>query len=76
MAGRVAAEAAVADQQGVEVQGAPLGRAGRGATSPLNGPAIVTFYQNLASADRMAAAMATLGIAGIGTTPVSVAAPV
>ncbi|MFC7615752.1 MFS transporter [Actinokineospora soli] len=44
-----------------------------GLASGLNGPAIVTLYQDAAPADRMGAAMATLAIAGIGTAPFSIA---
>lgn len=44
-----------------------------GLASGLNGPAIVSLYQDAAPADRMGAAMATLAIAGIGTAPFSIA---
>ncbi|HEX5401646.1 MAG TPA: MFS transporter [Pseudonocardiaceae bacterium] len=44
-----------------------------GMASGLNGPSIVTLYQALVPKDQMGAAMATLGLAGIGTTPFSVA---
>jgi MFS family permease len=44
-----------------------------GMASGLNGPSIVTLYQALVPKDRMGAAMATLGLAGIGTAPFSVA---
>jgi MFS family permease len=44
-----------------------------GMASGLNGPSIVTLYQALVPKEQMGAAMATLGLAGIGTTPFSVA---
>ncbi|MET3988204.1 MFS transporter [Streptomyces sp. PvR034] len=44
-----------------------------GLLSGLNGPAIVTLYQQSAPEDRMGAAMSTLSLAGIGTAPVSIA---
>ncbi|MER5778699.1 MFS transporter [Streptomyces sp. NPDC002039] len=47
--------------------------AGVGLLSGLNGPAIVTLYQQSAPEDRMGAAMSTLSLAGIGTAPVSIA---
>ncbi|MEV7725048.1 MFS transporter [Streptomyces sp. NPDC087917] len=47
--------------------------AGVGLLSGLNGPAIVTLYQQSAPEDRMGAAMSTLSLAGIGTAPLSIA---
>ncbi|MCY0939426.1 hypothetical protein [Streptomyces sp. H34-S4] len=47
--------------------------AGVGLLSGLNGPAIVTLYQQSAPEDRMGAAMSTLALAGIGTAPISIA---
>lgn len=44
-----------------------------GVASGFNGPAIVSLYQAAAPPERMGAAMATLALAGIGTTPFSVA---
>ncbi|WP_079144284.1 MFS transporter [Streptomyces agglomeratus] len=44
-----------------------------GLLSGLNGPAIVTLYQQAAPQDRMGAAMSTLSLAGIGTAPLSIA---
>ncbi|GAA1504930.1 hypothetical protein GCM10009730_05090 [Streptomyces albidochromogenes] len=44
-----------------------------GLLSGLNGPAIVTLYQQAAPRDRMGAAMSTLSLAGIGTAPLSIA---
>ncbi|MFF7178275.1 MFS transporter [Streptomyces sp. NPDC008121] len=44
-----------------------------GLLSGLNGPAIVTLYQEAAPTDRMGAAMSTLSLAGIGTAPLSIA---
>lgn len=47
--------------------------AGVGLLSGLNGPAIVTVYQQAAPASRMGAAMSTLSLSGIGTAPISIA---
>ncbi|MFC6982593.1 hypothetical protein [Streptomyces cirratus] len=47
--------------------------AGVGLLSGLNGPAIVTLYQQSAPEERMGAAMSTLSLAGIGTAPISIA---
>ncbi|MFE3068783.1 MFS transporter [Streptomyces sp. NPDC059247] len=47
--------------------------AGVGVLSGINGPAIVTFYQQAAPEGQMGAAMSTLALAGIGTAPVSIA---
>ncbi|MFJ6937918.1 MFS transporter [Streptomyces sp. NPDC101132] len=44
-----------------------------GLLSGLNGPALVTVYQQAAPEDRMGAAMSTLSLAGIGTAPLSIA---
>ncbi|MEU6486816.1 MFS transporter [Streptomyces sp. NPDC046887] len=44
-----------------------------GLLSGLNGPAIVTLYQQAAPENRMGAAMSTLALAGIGTAPISIA---
>ncbi|MEW1639488.1 MFS transporter [Streptomyces sp. NPDC093801] len=44
-----------------------------GLLSGLNGPAIVTLYQQSAPEERMGAAMSTLSLAGIGTAPLSIA---
>ncbi|HET9380945.1 MAG TPA: MFS transporter [Streptomyces sp.] len=44
-----------------------------GLLSGLNGPAIVTLYQQAAPEERMGAAMSTLSLAGIGTAPISIA---
>ncbi|MCB5163545.1 MFS transporter [Streptomyces bambusae] len=44
-----------------------------GLLSGLNGPAIVTVYQQAVPEGRMGAAMSTLSLAGIGTAPVSIA---
>ncbi|KQX54479.1 MULTISPECIES: MFS transporter [unclassified Streptomyces] len=47
--------------------------AGVGLLSGLNGPAIVTVYQQASPEGHMGAAMSTLALAGIGTAPVSIA---
>lgn len=47
--------------------------AGVGLLSGLNGPAIVTVYQQSAPDSRMGAAMSTLSLSGIGTGPISIA---
>ncbi|MBY8882691.1 MFS transporter [Actinacidiphila acidipaludis] len=47
--------------------------AGVGLLSGLNGPAIVTVYQQSAPASRMGAAMSTLSLSGIGVGPLSIA---
>ncbi|MFC7845145.1 MFS transporter [Streptomyces sp. NPDC057382] len=44
-----------------------------GLLSGLNGPAIVTLYQEAAPEERMGAAMSTLALAGTGTAPISIA---
>ncbi|MGV9312177.1 MFS transporter [Streptomyces sp. NPDC003691] len=44
-----------------------------GLLSGLNGPAIVTLYQQAAPEGRMGAAMSTLALAGIGAAPLSIA---
>ncbi|MFC4036166.1 MFS transporter [Streptomyces polygonati] len=47
--------------------------AGVGLLSGLNGPAIVTVYQQSAPESRMGAAMSTLSLSGIGVGPISIA---
>ncbi|MEU0992019.1 MFS transporter [Streptomyces sp. NPDC005953] len=47
--------------------------AGVGLLSGLNGPAIVTLYQQATPEGRMGAAMSTLALAGIGAAPLSIA---